>query len=76
MQSDHESAIADELVESDASTADDSEAEKAQTTFMENQSIQLSKEEREQIIQYVHDLKIKEKRGKALQELSKKREYF
>ena len=36
----------------------------------------LTATEKDLIIQYVHDLKCKEKRAKALQELSKNREHF
>ena len=39
-------------------------------------SNRLTPSQKEQIIQYVHDLKIRDKRAKALHELSKNREHI
>lgn len=55
-------------------TADDAQLHHHTVAFREN--TQLSQEQKELIIQYVNDLKSKEKRAKALIELSKNREHY
>lgn len=67
-------SIVDENLSVSTNDTDNSQSEKSRAAFMEND--RLSDNQKEQIIQYVDDLKYKKKRAKALQELSKNREYF
>jgi len=67
-------SLVDENLSVSTNDTDNSQAESARAEFMENEG--LSGQQKEQIIQYVDDLKCKKKRAKALQELSKNREYF